>query len=138
MQHNTYDFQLRAFNNSTMDFSTPGQAQFSGSSRAFSTSTMDLNTPAPAQFSYKISTCNFCGKTFSNARNCQRHVRIHTGERPYKCVYCDKSFNQEGTRKAHKRIHTGETPFTCSLCNKGYRQRTHLRRHMVEKHGILL
>ena len=104
----------------------------------YSTTMPDCNTPRAAlQDMEKRTTCKYCGKRLGSFQNCQRHERIHTGERPYGCRFCAKSFNQEGTRKAHERIHTGEAPFTCTVCQKGHKQRTHLRRHMMEKHGTL-
>ncbi|KAG7167387.1 Zinc finger protein 219-like [Homarus americanus] len=32
--------------------------------------------------------CNFCGKVFRWPCLLQRHIRIHTGERPYSCPHC--------------------------------------------------
>ncbi|CAG4969429.1 unnamed protein product [Colias eurytheme] len=46
-------------------------------------------------------TCALCGKSFSTHSNCQRHMFIHTGLRPYKCEMCGKSFKHASEKRAH-------------------------------------
>jgi hypothetical protein len=36
--------------------------------------------------------CNVCGKTFCTVSYLRRHVRIHTGLRPFACDVCQKAF----------------------------------------------
>ncbi|GIY93534.1 hypothetical protein CEXT_717981, partial [Caerostris extrusa] len=64
--------------------------------------------------------CSSCGYTSIRSADIKRHIRIHTGERPFLCTICAKSFNEKSHLNSHMSTHTGERPFKCPECGKSF------------------
>jgi len=77
----------------------------------------------------RLHQCSWCPKRFVTTGHLKQHVRIHTGDRPFKCSWCEKAFAQCGDLKRHERIHTGEKPFSCTTCGKSFAQCGNLKKH---------
>ncbi|RXG52062.1 Zinc finger protein Xfin [Armadillidium vulgare] len=85
--------------------------------------------------------CQICGKGFDQPYNLQRHIRTHTGERPFPCSFCQYAASERSHLKSHAynlrrhmTTHTGERPFKCPYCNYKASQNVHLDKHIRRIH----
>ena len=77
----------------------------------------------------KPCVCNICGKRFRQPGHLVSHKRLHTGEKPYQCQQCGASFTTNSLLKTHYLVHTDEPNFECTRCDLKFKALKDLRRH---------
>ncbi|XP_029925262.1 early growth response protein 1-A-like [Myripristis murdjan] len=70
-----------------------------------------------------------CDRRFSRSDELTRHVRVHTGQKPFQCRICMRSFSRSDHLTTHIRTHTGEKPFACTECGRKFARSDERKRH---------
>ncbi len=77
--------------------------------------------------------CTFegCSKVFASRWSLTRHVRSHTGERPFYCGTCGKSFVQKSSLSRHEQTHQSSKVWVCPYlrCMKKFKLKEYLDIH---------
>lgn len=71
--------------------------------KSFHSQWRDTNWPVAALVTRKIFPCNVCGKVSQSKRDMEKHMRTHTGERPYKCPTCTYATGDQSTLRRHQK-----------------------------------
>ncbi|XP_035211850.1 zinc finger protein 658B-like [Stegodyphus dumicola] len=56
----------------------------------------------------------------------------------FSCLFCNKRFYQKIDLQRHIRVHTGEKPFKCQICSRSFKRNESLRYHMTSFHGFCM
>ena len=79
-----------------------------------------------------------CDKVLASRWSLKRHIRTHTGEKPFQCLQCSKEFVQKCSLIRHEQTHGVEKAWSCDHpnCNKTFKLKeyldVHKRVHMKE------
>lgn len=82
----------------------------------------------------KTFQCPHCLIFLKSRYTLNRHILIHTGEKPFSCTYCERSFTQKNELNKHLRIHVGECTYRCEEpgCTEAFRLLAELRLHQED------
>ncbi|KAI1882860.1 hypothetical protein AGOR_G00239250, partial [Albula goreensis] len=80
--------------------------------------------------------CPICSKVIQGAGKLPRHIRTHTGEKPYECSICKVRFTRQDKLKVHMRKHTGEKPYLCTHCDAAFAHNYDLKNHLRAHTGL--
>ena len=71
---------------------------------------------------------------FTDQISLQRHMEVHSDDRPYECPVCKWRFKQVHNMKRHLLTHSGAKPFSCDFCDKSYTDNYSLKQHVAKIH----
>ena len=76
--------------------------------------------------------CDVCGKKFKFKHYLVSHKLLHSGDKPHMCTWCGMTFTQNANMQKHVRMkHTNNKGHVCSYCGKSFVQAYYLRRHLA-------
>ncbi|KAM9786105.1 zinc finger and BTB domain-containing protein 46 [Neosynchiropus ocellatus] len=81
--------------------------------------------------------CPYC--SFSAMHQCilKRHMRSHTGERPYPCDICGKKFTRREHMKRHTLVHSKDKKYVCKVCSRVFMSAASVGiKHGSRRHGV--
>ena len=95
-------------------------------------------TPQPPKPSVDIPagphTCSVCNTTYSSFHEMETHCFVEHNRSP--CMFCSKTFAQKANRDRHVCLHTGDKPYGCPDCDEKFSRGDKLKLHRIRAHNL--
>lgn len=84
----------------------------------------------------KVYECDKCRELIQGTGVYQLHCKKLHRRTP--CLHCGKTFSQKGNMERHMRLHTGVKPYRCHLCRRSFCRKEALLGHVGQDHSTSL
>ena len=77
----------------------------------------------------KLLFCEYCDKHFPDNSNLARHIRTHTGEKPFICEFCGRGFAHKSNLTKHRTLSIAGETQACAVCGETFTAKCAMRQH---------